>query len=116
MKISGMLFLCASLLVASGCGQGESVASPGSDAVVTAHPGEEIYQNYCFSCHASGLSGAPKLGDAEAWAPLLAKGPQLLLQSTIEGVPPAMPARGMCFDCTDEQLAAAIDYMAKQVE
>jgi len=108
--------LCAGLLLASGCGQGESTTSPDSEAVLAAHPGEEIYQNYCFSCHASGSSGAPELGDAEAWAPVLAKGPELLLRATIDGVPPAMPARGMCFDCTDEQLAAAIDYMAEQVE
>ena len=116
MKISGLSILCAGLLLVAGCGPGESAATPGSEAVVAAHPGEEIYQNYCFSCHASGLSGAPKLGDAEAWTPLLAKGPELLLQATIEGVPPAMPARGMCFDCTDEQLAAAIDYMAEQLQ
>ena len=78
------------------------------------HPGVEVYENFCFSCHAVGLSGAPKLGDAEAWAPRIAKGADLLLKTTIEGIPPAMPQRGLCMDCTDEELAAAIDYMVLQ--
>ena len=78
------------------------------------HPGEKTYQNYCFSCHTPGLSGAPKTGDAEAWAPRIAKGADLLLATTIEGIPPAMPPRGMCFDCSDEDLAAAIDYMVEK--
>lgn len=90
-----------------------AATEPGDSAAVAsaAHPGESIYQNYCFSCHNPGLSGAPKLGDAEAWGPRIAKGPVLLLQTTIEGIQPAMPPRGMCFDCSDEDLAAAVDYM-----
>ena len=76
--------------------------------------GEKIYGESCFSCHAAGLSGAPKLGDVEAWAPRIAKGEALLLQATIEGVPPAMPPRGICMSCSDEELASAITYMIAQ--
>ena len=69
-----------------------------SQSTVTAapevHPGEEVYENFCFSCHTPGLSGAPKLGDVDAWAPRIAKGPDLLLTTTKEGIPPAMPAMG----------------------
>jgi cytochrome c5 len=83
-------------------------------AAKAVHPGEKTYQNYCFSCHTPGLSGAPKTGDTEAWAPRIAKGADLLLATTIEGIPPAMPPRGMCFDCSDEDLAAAIDYMVQK--
>lgn len=75
------------------------------------HPGEQVYVRYCFSCHAAGVAGAPRVGDAEAWAPRIATGPEALLQATIQGVPPGMPPRGLCSDCTDEQLAEAIDYM-----
>ena len=76
-----------------------------------AHPGQEIYENYCFSCHLTGLNGAPKMGDTQAWAPRIAKGSDLLLQSTVEGMGTIMPARGMCFDCSDQDLAAVVDYM-----
>ena len=37
-----------------------------------------------------------------------------MLQSTVEGMPPGMPERGLCFNCSDEQLTAAIDYMLVQ--
>ena len=100
----------------AGCGQTQestdTAQAPASKAAAEkVHPGKEIYDNYCFSCHTPGLSGSPKLGDVEAWAPRIAKGRDLLLQTTIEGIPPAMPPRGICMDCSDEQLSQAIDYM-----
>lgn len=112
-------------LALAACGSdGEQPSAPaatggGSSAeVATAapqpHPGEEVYENFCFSCHTPGLSGAPKLGDVDAWAPRIAKGPELLLTTTKEGIPPAMPAMGLCMRCTDEELNAAIDYMVQK--
>jgi cytochrome c5 len=108
-------------LFAAGCG-GESSGGSGDvasgDATAAAadapHPGEKTYQEFCFSCHTPGLSGAPKLGDADAWAPRIAKGKELLLKSTIEGIAPAMPPRGICMSCSDEELAVAIDYMIEK--
>jgi len=73
--------------------------------------GEAVYHRYCFSCHAAGVAGAPKTGDEKAWALRLEKGPEQLLRSTVEGMTPGMPQRGLCFDCSDEELTAAIDYM-----
>ena len=74
-------------------------------------PGEKLYGEYCFSCHTPGLNGAPKLGDVQAWAPRIARGKSMLLQTTIEGIPPAMPPRGICMSCTDEELRQAIEFM-----
>ena len=82
-----------------------------SDDGQMAHPGEDTYNRYCFSCHAAGIADAPKFADAAAWRPLIAKGEALLLQTTRDGIPPGMPAKGLCQACTDEELAAAIDYM-----
>lgn len=92
------------LLVVAGCGREAETAGP-------RHPGEQIYLNTCFSCHASGVAGAPAVGDKEAWAVRAEKGRAALLQSTIEGIQPGMPPKGLCADCTDEELSQAIDYM-----
>ncbi len=83
-------------------------------APVPEHPGKSIYLKSCFSCHASGSAGAPRTGDVEAWGPRAEKGAEALLAATIEGIPPAMPAKGLCIDCTNEQLAQAIDYMIQE--
>ncbi|MCH2336701.1 MAG: c-type cytochrome [Pseudomonadales bacterium] len=77
--------------------------------------GKETYLRYCFSCHQGGVAGAPSLGDVEAWAPRLDKGRDVLLQSVIDGIPPAMPIRGLCNSCSDEELAASVDYMLNAV-
>ncbi len=87
------------------------LAGCAEDGGGAAHPGEAVYNRSCFSCHAGGVAGAPVPGDAEAWAPRIAKGRAALLQSTKEGIAPGMPAMGLCNSCTDEQLADAIDFM-----
>jgi len=91
-----------------------AAATPAEVAVADGPTGEETYNKLCLSCHAAGLSGAPKLGDAEDWGPREAKGLDALVASTISGVPPAMPARGLCFDCTDEQLRDTVAWMMEQ--
>ena len=69
------------------------------------------YAKSCQVCHANGAAGAPKTGDAEAWAPRMAKGMDVLVQSVNTGLN-AMPLKGMCFDCTDDEYKALIEYMA----
>lgn len=75
------------------------------------HPGKEIYRKYCLACHQGGVAGSPTFGDKEAWEPLLEKGREALIQSVIDGIPPAMPIKGLCMSCSDEELADAVDYM-----
>ena len=103
-------FPCWLLLpCAVGCAEGGPDAAGQPQAPV--HPGKAIYRQFCFTCHAAGLAGAPKPGDREAWAPRIAKGRAQLLRSTADGMPPGMPPRGLCMDCTEAQLEDAIDYM-----
>lgn len=71
------------------------------------------YQQSCFACHASGAAGAPLLGDQEAWEARLEKGMDMLMSNVIDGLN-AMPARGLCVDCSDEDLRAIVDYMLEQ--
>jgi len=47
--------------------------------------GEEVYKAVCSACHATGVAGAPKFGDAAAWAPRLAQGQDALEQAPIKG-------------------------------
>ncbi|QEP44585.1 cytochrome c5 family protein [Ectothiorhodospiraceae bacterium BW-2] len=78
-----------------------------------ARSGEAIYQASCFACHATGAAGAPLLGNVEAWAPRIALGMEALLATAISGKG-AMPPRGTCGTCSDDDLMAAIEYMVSQ--
>jgi len=98
----------AAVLAFAGCGDG---GAGGAGASAVAHPGEQTYNRSCFSCHHGGIAGAPRFGDAEAWAPRIAKGPELLLANTRTGIPPGMPAMGLCTSCTEQDLIDVIDYM-----
>ena len=64
----------------------------------------------CAACHDSGAAGAPKTGDAGAWASRIDKGMDTLVKHAYEGFN-AMPAKGMCSDCSEEEIAAAVEYI-----
>ena len=94
------VFAAALMLVAAG-----AIADPVTDK----------YNKSCAVCHASGAANAPKTGDAAAWEPRLAKGMDVMVQSVANGLN-AMPPKGMCFDCSDEDYKALIEFMAKPAE
>ena len=73
------------------------------------------YNKSCAVCHATGAANAPKTGDAAAWGPRLVKGMDVLVASVGNGLN-AMPPKGICFDCSDEDFKALIEYMAKPAE
>ncbi len=81
-------------------------------ATVPAAPlgGAEVYDTYCATCHAMGVGGAPTFADVGAWTPRIAKGMDALMVSTLNGIG-AMPAKGLCMSCSDEELADAVTYM-----
>ena len=78
--------------------------------------GEGTYNTTCATCHAVGVAGAPKLGDIAAWEPRLAQGMDVLYDHGINGLAPAMPAKGMCFTCSDDDIKALVDYMVDSVK
>ena len=76
-----------------------------------AHSGQDIYQASCIACHGSGALGAPKLANQADWQPRLdARGFDTLLEHALNGFN-AMPARGACGDCSDDEIKAAIEFM-----
>ena len=74
---------------------------------------EKIYQQYCANCHAKHPLiplGAPRIGDKTAWQQRLRHGNAILLKHSLNGIG-LMPARGGCFECSDEQIEMVIQYM-----
>src|SRR5690606_41775601 len=76
--------------------------------------GEAVYNTACMACHAVGVLGAPKKGDKAAWDDKLAKGLDASLQNAINGIN-AMPPKGNCLNCSDDELLAAIKFMSGQI-
>ena len=75
--------------------------------------GEQVFQAVCTGCHAAGALGAPKFGDAAAWAPRIATGYEALLNSALKGKN-AMPAKGGASDLSDLEVGRAVVYMANK--
>jgi cytochrome c5 len=82
-------------------------------AVVDSNGAESNYKKTCATCHNAGIAGAPKFADAAQWESRIAKGMDTLYASSIGGMPPGMPAKGMCFSCSDDDLKAIVDYMVE---
>jgi len=72
--------------------------------------GEEVYNSFCFACHATGVGGAPTLGDSAAWEPRMAKGMDALWGTMQNGLG-AMPAKGTCINCSDDELRASMNFL-----
>lgn len=99
------------------CVQGKECAAAAGGAAAAAggaaRSGEEVVGKFCTACHGSGLLNSPKVGDAGAWKTRAdAKGGvDGLLKSAISGIN-AMPPKGTCGDCSDDELKAAIKHMS----
>ena len=72
--------------------------------------GEDVFKGQCSTCHAAGLAGAPKLGDAVAWGPRIKTGYEALLNSALKGKG-AMGAQSGG-DYEELEIARAVVYMA----
>ena len=91
----------------------ESAAAP--PPVASAGNGKKVYDSACVACHASGVAGAPKLGDKTAWAPRLATGFDALMNSALKGKG-AMPPKGGNASLSEADIHAAVEYMTASVK
>ena len=90
-----------------------AAAVPVADAAL----GKSVYGKTCALCHAAGIAGAPKPGNKDEWGPRIAQGKETLYKHDMEGFTGskgAMPARGGNAKLTDEEVKAAVDFMADQ--
>ncbi len=74
--------------------------------------GEAVYTAQCSACHAAGVAGAPKFGDAAAWAPRIKAGYDALLTSALKGKN-AMSAQGGG-EYDDTEIGRAVVYMTNK--
>ncbi len=90
-----------------------SVATAAAPAAAGPRAGKDVYGASCMACHNTGVAGAPKIGDKAAWSARAAKGVDGLLATAISGLN-AMPPKGTCGACSDDELKGAIEYMLKE--
>lgn len=74
--------------------------------------GETVYNGLCMACHTAGVSGAPIPGSELMATRLAERGLDGLVANAINGIN-AMPARGGNPALTDEQIRAAVEFMAQ---
>lgn len=81
-------------------------AAPASDVPAT---GEAAFKQVCSACHATGVNGAPKIGDHAAWGPRIAQGKAVLYKAAIGGLGNMPPKGGTTWP--DATIRMTVDYM-----
>lgn len=121
-----LLLATLSLAFLAACGQKDApatatapapVAAPAAAPVAENTVGKSVFGRVCAMCHAVGAAGAPKPGDKADWGPRIAQGNDVLYKHALEGFTGAkgqMPARGANATLTDDEVKAAVNYMADQ--
>jgi cytochrome c5 len=99
MRLKPVITLDSILANSTGSGSGE---------VAQASP-QQLYAGACQACHALGVAGAPKMGDAAAWQARLGAGLDTLVTSAINGKGAMPPKGGSTY--SEEQLRSVIEYI-----
>lgn len=97
----------------SAAGSSASTAAPAMAQAASAEfSASATYEQYCAMCHNTGMANAPRRDDAAHWTARVAEvGLATITNNAITGIN-AMPARGMCATCTDEQIGELVEYLA----
>lgn len=78
---------------------------------------QQIYNTYCVACHGTGANNSPIMGDGAAWQPRIDKGLDELYLNAINGFNNnTMPAKGLCMNCSDDEVRATVDYILSSVQ
>jgi len=87
------------------------VLSIASSSLLAQQAGKDLYTKTCGVCHATGIAGAPRYGNAADWEPRIAGGMARLYNSALKGTPKGMPAKGGNPANSDADVKSAVDYM-----
>ena len=87
-----------------------TAAAPPAAASTAKPDGAKVYAMGCNACHATGVAGAPKLGDKAAWAARSKLGVDALVGSVVKGKG-AMPPKGGVASASDADVRAAVEHM-----
>lgn len=102
------------------CLQGADCSSGGASMTMAQAGGdefspEEVYQDNCAMCHDTGMANAPQPGQTDRWNTRLEEdGLDGVVANAISGIN-AMPPRGMCTDCTDDEVRQVVEYLLRDV-
>jgi cytochrome c5 len=83
-----------------------------ASAPVALRTGEQVYAAVCTACHGAGAAGAPKTGDADAWAPRIKTGYEALLASAINGK--GAMAKQSGGEYSDFEIGRAVVFLANK--
>ena len=75
--------------------------------------GKKVVEAVCANCHRTGVNGAPKIGEQQAWAKVASQGLTQLTEIALTGIR-KMPPHGGNPDLTDTEIERAITYMVNQ--
>jgi cytochrome c5 len=71
----------------------------------------KLYTKYCYSCHESGFAGAVSRLDTEHWEYYKSTTRKRESFKIVKNGIGLMPRMGMCYDCDDNQLEMAIEWL-----
>ena len=81
----------------------------GASAADVPTTGEQAFTKVCSACHATGVNGAPKMGDHAAWGPRIALGKETLYKDAMAGKGSMPPKGGTTWP--DATIRMTVDYM-----
>ena len=84
-----------------------------ADASSAKVDGKAVFEANCKMCHGGTIPGAPVVGKNDDWAPRIKQGKETLHKHALEGFN-TMPAKGGNTSLSDDEVKAAVDYMANQ--
>lgn len=109
-----MLMMLSLAVLCTACQQADTdspATTSAGDPAVPVHVTPAVaYEHACADCHETGKNNAPRTGDPEAWAGRSALWEAVLFEHAQKGYFD-MPAHGLDGRFSDDEVAAAAQYM-----